>query len=153
MTPDAVESHGFDLNELALSAQGTGLFWAAMKDGDPIAKSKPAESDVKPHSTLVQVTNLGITVKDSPLSTLVFVTRLDNGAPVADARVSIVSRAEQERSGPGARAATALRSHPARQVRRTRPSPGRARRGRAERPISRHGREGQRRRLRGVQLG
>ena len=41
-------------------------------------------------SSLVQVTNLGITVKDSPQNTLVFVTRLDNGAPVSGANVSIV---------------------------------------------------------------
>ena len=33
----------------------------------------------------MQVTNLGITVKDSPQNTLVFVTRLDTGAPVAGA--------------------------------------------------------------------
>ncbi|HUF48124.1 MAG TPA: MG2 domain-containing protein [Vicinamibacterales bacterium] len=44
-------------------------------------------------STIVQTTNLGITVKDSPQSTLVFVTSLDAGEPVADARVSIVNTA------------------------------------------------------------
>src|SRR5205085_4165668 len=38
---------------------------------------------------VVQVTNLGISVKDSPLNTLVFVTRLDNAAPVAGASVAI----------------------------------------------------------------
>jgi uncharacterized protein YfaS (alpha-2-macroglobulin family) len=120
--PDAVESHGFDLTT-SLSAQGTGLFWAAMKDGDPIAKSKPAEDDVKPHSTLVQVTNLGITVKDSPLSTLVFVTRLDNGAPVADARVGVVSRANKAIwTGRTGRDGVALA--PALQIREP-PSPGR----------------------------
>ena len=37
----------------------------------------------------MQVTNLGITVKDSPQNTLVFVTRLDDAEPVAGARVSI----------------------------------------------------------------
>ena len=41
---------------------------------------------------MVQVTNLGITVKDSPQNTLVFVTRLDTGAPVRGAGVSIVRR-------------------------------------------------------------
>ena len=40
----------------------------------------------------MQVTNLGITVKDSPLNTLVFVTRLDTGAPVPGARVALISR-------------------------------------------------------------
>src|SRR4029453_4386840 len=39
-----------------------------------------------------QVTNLGVTVKDSPQNTLIFVTRLDNAAPVAGARISIVNR-------------------------------------------------------------
>ncbi len=38
----------------------------------------------------MQVTNLGVTVKDSPQNTLVFVTRLDTGAPVPGADVSIV---------------------------------------------------------------
>ena len=95
VTPDAIEAHGFDLST-QLSPQGTGLFWAAMLDGDPIPKAKRAdEEDPKPHSTLVQVTNLGITVKDSPLSTLIFVTRLDTGAPVPDARVAVISRANK----------------------------------------------------------
>ena len=41
-------------------------------------------------ASIVQVTNLGITVKDSPQNTLVFVTRLDTGAPVSGAAVAIV---------------------------------------------------------------
>ena len=40
----------------------------------------------------MQVTNLGVTVKDSPQNTLVFVTRLDNAVPVAGAKVSIINR-------------------------------------------------------------
>src|SRR5262249_52460712 len=94
VTPDIIQAHGFDLSK-DLSAQGTGLFGAAMKDGEPIERAMPAEHESKPHSTLVQVTNLGITVKDSPLSTLIFVTRLDTGAPVADARVSVINRANK----------------------------------------------------------
>ena len=43
-------------------------------------------------ASIVQVTNLGITVKHSPHNTLVFVTRLDDAAPVAGAKVSIVNR-------------------------------------------------------------
>ena len=38
------------------------------------------------------MTNLGVTVKDSPQNTLVFVTRLDNAVPVAGAKVSIINR-------------------------------------------------------------
>src|SRR5262249_17444857 len=45
---------------------------------------------LRPTATIVQVTNLGITVKDSPQNTLVFVTRLDTGAPVSNAAVSII---------------------------------------------------------------
>ena len=41
-------------------------------------------------ASVVQVTNLGITVKDSPQNTLIFVTRLDTGDPVAGAKVSII---------------------------------------------------------------
>ncbi len=85
--PDAIQSHGLDLQPV-LSRTGTGLVWAGLQPGDPIAQSKPYDRD--PSSTIVQVTNLGITVKDSPQSTLVFVTRLDNGEPVTDAQISII---------------------------------------------------------------
>lgn len=88
VTPDAIQSHGLDISS-ALSSQGTGLAWVAVKPGQAIARAKIDSSD--PRSTIVQVTNLGITVKDSPQSTLVFVTRLDNGAPVSGAAVSIVN--------------------------------------------------------------
>ena len=40
-------------------------------------------------ASLVQVTNLGISVKDSPQNTLVLVTRLDDARPVEGAEVSI----------------------------------------------------------------
>ena len=89
---DKINSHGLDLSKV-LKPNGTGLVWAAVQDGDPIEHARPwTREDGKPiiRSTIVQVTNLGITVKDSPINTLVFVTRLDNGAPVADAKVSIV---------------------------------------------------------------
>src|SRR3954452_684505 len=73
----------------ALGPQGTGLVWTGVQEGEPIANSRPyAESRVR--ASVIQVTNLGITVKDSPRNTLVFVTRLDTGAPVSGAKVSIV---------------------------------------------------------------
>jgi uncharacterized protein YfaS (alpha-2-macroglobulin family) len=99
--PDQIQSHGLEL-EPALNARGRGLVWAAVEDGTPIpragqyAGSGYAREDVasdsvrRRKSTIVQVTNLGITVKDSPMNTLVFVTTLDAGVPVADARVSII---------------------------------------------------------------
>ena len=85
---DRIVSHGLDLAG-ALGPAKTGLVWTAIEEGQPIAESKPyGESRVR--ASVIQVTNLGITVKDSPRNTLVFVTRLDTGAPVAGAKVSIV---------------------------------------------------------------
>ncbi|MGH9407827.1 MAG: MG2 domain-containing protein, partial [Vicinamibacterales bacterium] len=90
--PDQILSHGLDMSSV-LSPSGTGLVWAAVKDGTPIAKtpvSQHRDNLPQVRATVVQVTNLAITVKDSPANTLVFVTRLDNAAPVAGAKVSIV---------------------------------------------------------------
>ena len=64
--------------------------WTAVENGASIPNAKRSVQPVR--ASLVQVTNLGITVKDSPQNTLVFVTRLDNAAPVAGAKVSIVNR-------------------------------------------------------------
>ncbi len=95
VTPDRIQSHGLDLSK-ALKSGGTGLVWAAVRDGEPIAQSRRADTATddtnKPQTraTVVQVTNLGISVKDSPQNTLIFVTRLDTGDPVAAANVSIV---------------------------------------------------------------
>lgn len=90
VTPDRIQSHGLDISK-ALSANGTGVVWAAVGEGEPIARSRRAASgEMRTRASLVQVTNLGISVKDSPQNTLVFVTRLDNGAPVAGAAVSII---------------------------------------------------------------
>ena len=88
VTADRIQSHGLDLSG-ALGAAGTGLVWAAVEDGEPIARAATFP-DSRIRASLVQVTNLGITVKDSPQNTLVFVTRLDSGVPVPAARVSIV---------------------------------------------------------------
>ena len=89
VTPDRVQSHGLDVTP-ALTA-GTGLVWAAVRDGDLLARTRRTTGGAAAtRASLVQVTNLGITVKDSPQNTLVFVTRLDTGAPVAGAAVSIV---------------------------------------------------------------
>ena len=88
VTPDVIQSHGLDISSV-LSPQGTGLAWVAVKPGTTITRAKAISTD--PRSTIVQVTNLGITVKDSPQGNLVFVTRLDNGAPVADAKVTLVT--------------------------------------------------------------
>jgi alpha-2-macroglobulin len=90
---DQIQSHGMDLTP-ALRPGGTGLVWTAVREGQPIARAHRnvvgEARDPVTHSSVVQVTNLGISVKDSPQNTLVFVTRLDTGAPVQGASVSIV---------------------------------------------------------------
>jgi alpha-2-macroglobulin len=91
VSPDKIQSHGLDLSK-ALKPSGTGLVWTAVEEGQPIERAHVWRDNAEPaiRASLVQVTNLGISVKDSPLNTLIFVTRLDNAAPVAGARVSIV---------------------------------------------------------------
>jgi len=83
---DTLQSYGLNLKS-ALSSIGNGIVWAVIKPGDAIAKSKRYSEDVA--GTIVQVTNLGISVKDSPQNTLVLVSRLDNAAVVPGAKVSI----------------------------------------------------------------
>jgi alpha-2-macroglobulin len=86
--PDRIQSHGLDLRS-ALNGSTTGLVWAAVEEGEPIERARPYR-DARVRASVIQVTNLGITVKDSPQNTLIFVTRLDTGAPVGSAKVSIV---------------------------------------------------------------
>jgi alpha-2-macroglobulin len=88
VVPDRIQSHGLDLSG-ALNAGGTGLVWTAVREGEMLPRTRRTGRG-EPRASIVQVTNLGITVKDSPQNTLVFVTRLDTGAPVAGANVSIV---------------------------------------------------------------
>ena len=93
VTPDRIQSHGLDLSKI-LKPSGTGIAWAAVKEGTPIEharSSRTPEGEPLMRASLVQVTNLAISVKDSPQNTLVWVTRLDTAAPVAGARVSIVT--------------------------------------------------------------
>ena len=92
VTPDRIQSHGLDLSGL-LGASGSGLFWTAVQEGTPIPRATASRTDDKQpltRASLVQVTNLGITVKDSAQNTLIWVTRLDTAAAVPGARVSIV---------------------------------------------------------------
>jgi len=89
VTADRVQSHGLDVSG-AIAPGGTGLVWAAVRHGDLLTRTRLRTDSPTTRASIVQVTNLGITVKDSPQNTLVFVTRLDTGAPVAGAAVSIV---------------------------------------------------------------
>jgi alpha-2-macroglobulin len=84
--PDKIQSYGLNLKSV-LSPQNTGIVWAAVKPGQPIPRTPEYPAEVT--ATVVQATNLGISVKDSPQNTLVFVTRLDDAKPVAGAKVSI----------------------------------------------------------------
>jgi uncharacterized protein YfaS (alpha-2-macroglobulin family) len=89
VSTDRIQSHGLDISK-ALGPNGTGLLWTAVENGKSIDAAPRATQPLR--ASIVQVTNLGITVKDSPHNTLVFVTRLDNAAPVAGAKVSVVAK-------------------------------------------------------------
>jgi len=77
---------GLDLKPV-IGDDNLGLAWVGVQPGDTMAKSKVY--DPAAVSTLVQSTNLGLSVKDSPQNTLVLVTHLDDAQPVAGANVSI----------------------------------------------------------------
>jgi hypothetical protein len=87
---DVPEAHGLDLRPF-LNASGYGLVWAAVAPVTPLEGSAMPDRFGLRRPALLQVTNLGITVKDSPYSTLIAVTRLDNAGAVAGARVAIVN--------------------------------------------------------------
>lgn len=92
VSADKIQSHGLDLSNV-LSPTGTGIVWTAVEEGKPIEHAsvwRDSQNEPVVRASLVQVTNLGISVKDSALNTLIFVTRLDNAAPVAGAHVTIV---------------------------------------------------------------
>ncbi|HEY0371215.1 MAG TPA: Ig-like domain-containing protein, partial [Thermoanaerobaculia bacterium] len=81
-----ISALGFDLTP-AIGADNLGIAWVAVQPGDAMAKSRIYDPNIV--STLVQSTNLGISVKDSPQNTLVLVTRLEDAKPVQGANVSI----------------------------------------------------------------
>ncbi len=84
--PDKIQSFGLDISK-AVGANNHGLLWAAIKPGEAIPSSaRYSDSTV---ATVVQVTNLGISVKDSPQNVVVLVATLDSAKPVAGANVSI----------------------------------------------------------------
>lgn len=87
VTPDAIQAHGLNIGSV-LPPTGSGLVWAAVQPGATIDRASTDQEE--PRATIIQATNLGLTVKDSPQNTLVFVTALDSGQPVANAAVSIV---------------------------------------------------------------
>ena len=86
---DRIASVGLDLKP-AIGDDQRGFAWAAIQPGEALPRS--SVDNPKTVATLVQATNLGISVKDSPQNTLVLVTRLDDGRAVEGANVSIRDR-------------------------------------------------------------
>lgn len=85
--PGMLQAYGLELRS-ALGPEGKGLLWAALRAGAALPRSRGPSAPL-PRASLVQVTNLGLTVKDSPHNVLVMVTRLDDGKPVEGAQVAI----------------------------------------------------------------
>jgi len=83
---DRIQSYGIDAASALKS--GHGFVWATVENGEPIEHAA-VHAESRRHSSLIQVTNLGLSVKDSPYNTLVFVTTLDDAKPAAGAHVSI----------------------------------------------------------------
>ncbi|MFP5248097.1 MAG: MG2 domain-containing protein, partial [Thermoanaerobaculia bacterium] len=83
---DRIAAVGLDLKP-AIGDDNRGFAWAAIQPGEAMARSRIY--DPSPVSTMVQATNLGISVKDSPQNTVVLVTALDTAKPVEGAKVSI----------------------------------------------------------------
>jgi alpha-2-macroglobulin len=81
-----IQSHGLDLSKHF--ERGTGIAWIAIEELEPLpGTATGTRRDLA--STVVQVSDLGISVKSSAQNTLVFVTRLSDGSPVPGATVRI----------------------------------------------------------------
>lgn len=87
LAPVADKTQSYGLNLSSALTNGHGIVWAAIQPGATIPKAN--RFDEKVTATVVQTTNLGLSVKDSPQNTLILVTRLDDAKPVAGAKVSI----------------------------------------------------------------
>ncbi|HEX8154501.1 MAG TPA: MG2 domain-containing protein, partial [Thermoanaerobaculia bacterium] len=86
LAADKIQAIGLDVKP-ALGGDEFGLVWAAVEPGTIMPGAKVYDPRVR--ATVVQVTNLGISVKDSPHNTLILVTTLDDAKPVAGANVSV----------------------------------------------------------------
>ena len=89
---DKISAIGLDLKP-AIGDDRMGLAWVAVRPGEAVPGARVYDPSVR--ATLVQATNLGISVKDSPQNTLVMVTHLDDAKPVAGATVTIRGRDNQ----------------------------------------------------------
>ena len=82
----------------ALSPAGTGLIWAAYPGGREAPGVSPVVT-VRPvpftNTTLIQVTNIGLTVRGTEGRLAILASRLDTGAPIADADVTVLDEANR----------------------------------------------------------
>ena len=91
---DKLQSYGLDASAV-LSDDLRGLFWAAVEEGAPIPRSQRIsdhQGKPVPKSTIVQATDIGLTLKHSPFGALVWATRLSDASPVAGAAIEIRDR-------------------------------------------------------------
>lgn len=86
-TPDKVQSFGFDF-AAATGGAPRGLLLAAIEEGTTIPRAA-LHGERMPRSTIIQATDLGLTVKDGPAGSIVFVSRLSNAQPVDGAMIEI----------------------------------------------------------------
>ena len=99
-TDDAVRTPLVDVSS-ALAPNGLGFVWLAVQAGVELPRGGAGDyvtvhpPSRLPSGVLVQVTNLGVTVRTLGDSVLVFVTALDTGAPVAAAGVTILDHRAQ----------------------------------------------------------
>lgn len=82
----------------ALSPAGTGLIWAAYPTGREARGASPVVT-VRPvpyvTSALIQVTNIGLTTHGNASRLVILASRLDTGAPIAAADVTVLDEANR----------------------------------------------------------
>jgi alpha-2-macroglobulin len=93
-SPNQNEAHALDLSGL-LHPGGTGLVWAGIEPVAFLADVEPDTRVMRVSAPLLQVTNLALSVKDSPIGTLAWVTTLDTAQPVVGARVQLRDAANE----------------------------------------------------------
>ena len=80
----------------ALSRAGTGLIWASYPSGREAPGISPVVT-VRPvpftNTTLIQVTNIGLTVRGTSRRLAILASRLDTGAPMAAADLTVLDEA------------------------------------------------------------
>ncbi len=86
---DKIESHGLDASP-SLGKDNRGLLRLTLSNEKPIARARTSRDE--PRSSVVQFTNLGISVKYSRHNILVFVTTLDDARPVGEVQVRLRTR-------------------------------------------------------------